>query len=173
MCASAHVCVSAHVCKCAYVCVCVHACMHACVASVNVLRTYLCATNYYLLQFDSVLCFCVLLHACLPSCADVNSNLLRDPGAEVSSSGDSPWEYQTREMTAQKAMKTNVDGGLCVEGMGGSAMGVVGGGGRERGEKYTYIVWKLVSGRSEVVLNEVKSGVCCTYVLQLSMQYLS
>ena len=29
-------------------------------------------------------------------------------------------------MTAQKAMKINVAGGLCVEGMGGSVMGVVG-----------------------------------------------
>ena len=82
-------------------------------------RTYLYVTNYYLLHFGSVLCFCVLLHACLLSCADANSNLLRDPGAEVSSSGGSPWEYQTREMTAQKAMKRNVAGGLCVERMEG------------------------------------------------------
>ena len=79
------------------------------------------------------------MHAYSISCADVNSNLLRDPGAELSSSRDSPWEYQTREMTAQKAMKTNVAGGLCVEGMGGSVMGVGGGEVGGKGERNTYV----------------------------------
>lgn len=57
------------------------------------------------------------------------------------------------------------DGRVC-DGSGG-------GGGRERGEKYTYIVWKLGSGESEVVLNEVRKGsllyICVTALHAVSI----
>ena len=59
-----------------------------------------------------------------------SSNLLLDPGAEVSNSMEGPWEYQSPPASGQKASKKNVLGGI--EGMGGVACGV---GGRVRSEE--------------------------------------